>query len=174
MADIIEYDYSNLSPDRLLTHLAGLQILAKRVNMALAAAKREYLRTHDATSPKENALFDGQDAATVIVKKDGEGEYRVDDPIAYADFLAHYGIDCEGQPAVRTVNYPTENAMKPKWLERLISEHGGELPDGVSWHAGRAGGVSVTLNKGMADRPYDPARLMQVAVDSFGTPAIED
>ena len=77
-------DWSELTPDALLAHMAGLTILKKRIDKALGEAKRQYLRTHDADSPKENAVFAGTDAATVLVKKDGEGSYKVDDPLAYA------------------------------------------------------------------------------------------
>ena len=70
-------DWSELTPDALLAHMAGLTILKKRIDKALGEAKRQYLRTHDADSPKENAVFAGTDAATVLVKKDGEGSYKV-------------------------------------------------------------------------------------------------
>ena len=122
MTGIEPYDWSEMTPDMLLAHMAGLAILQKKIAKALDGAKRQYLRTHDADSPKENAVFAGLDAATVLVKADGTGSYKVDDPLAYADFLSHYGLDCEGQPAVITVNYPTPNAMGERFLERLIRE----------------------------------------------------
>ena len=159
-------DWSELTPDALLAHMAGLTILKKRIDKAVGEAKRQYLRTHDADSPQENAVFAGTDAATVLVKRDGEGSYRVDDPLAYADFLTHYGLDCEGQPAVITVNYPTPNAMSGRFLERLIREHGGEIPDGVKYVPGRAGGVTITLGRGVADHPFDVDALTGIASEA--------
>ena len=139
-------DWSELTPDALLAHMAGLTILKKRIDKALGEAKRQYLRTHDADSPQENAVFAGTDAATVLVKRDGEGSYRVDDPLAYADFLTHYGLDCEGQPAVITVNYPTPNAMSGRFLERLIRERG------RSHHHARQGRRRPSVRRGRPDR----------------------
>ena len=34
-------------------HMAGLAILQKKITKALDGAKRQYLRTHDADSPRE-------------------------------------------------------------------------------------------------------------------------
>lgn len=166
--EIGDYDYSSLTPDILLAHMAALTILKKRVDRALGAAKTEYLRTHNAGDPAEGAVLDGVDAATVTVKADGEGRYEASDPLAYADFLAHYGIDCEGQPAYTTVNYPTEGALRPRFLERLIREHGGEVPDGVVFRPGRAGGVTVTLGRGVADRAWSASSLAPVALEAAG------
>ena len=159
-------DWAELPPDALLAHRAGLTILKKRLDKALGEAKRQYLRTHDADSPQENAVFAGTDAATVLVKADGTGSYKVDDPLAYADFLSHYGLDCEGQPAVITVNYPTPNAMGERFLERLIREHGGEIPDGVKYQPGRSGGVTVTLGKGIADHAFDANELSRLVIEA--------
>lgn len=166
MTGIEPYDWSEMTPDTLLAHMAGLAILQKKITKALDGAKRQYLRTHDADSPRENAVFAGLDAATVLVKRDGEGSYKVDDPLAYADFLSHYGLDCEGQPAVITVNYPTPNAMGERFLERLIREHGGEIPDGVKYQPGRSGGVTVTLGKGIAEHAFDSAELSRLAIEA--------
>lgn len=166
MTGIEPYDWSEMTPDMLLAHMAGLAILQKKITKALDGAKRQYLRTHDADSPGENAVFAGLDAATVLVKRDGEGYYKVDDPLAYADFLSHYGLDCEGQPAVITVNYPTPNAMGERFLERLIREHGGEIPDGVKYQPGRSGGVTVTLGKGIAEHAFDSAELSRLAIEA--------
>lgn len=166
MTGIEPCDWSEMTPDTLLAHMAGLAILQKKIAKALDGAKRQYLRTHDADSPKENAVFAGLDAATILVKADGTGSYKVDDPLAYADFLSHYGLDCEGQPAVITVNYPTPNAMGERFLERLIREHGGEIPDGVKYQPGRSGGVTVTLGKGIADHAFDANELSRLAIEA--------
>ncbi|WP_240539279.1 hypothetical protein [Bifidobacterium sp. SO1] len=162
-----EYDYSSLRPDELLARMAGLAVLQKRIDTALKAMKAEYQRDHDADAPGENARFGGLDAATVSVSKDGEGRYMVDDPLAYADFLAHYGFDCEGQPAYHTVNYPTVTAMGEAYLDRLIRGHGGAIPDGVSWHAGRKGTVTIRLNKGVAERAFDRTLLADTVMDAI-------
>ena len=166
MTGIEPCDWSEMTPDMLLAHMAGLAILQKKIAKALDGAKRQYLRTHDADSPKENAVFAGLDAATVLVKADGAGSYKVDDPLAYADFLSHYGLDCEGQPAVITVNYPTPNAMGERFLERLIREHGGEIPDGVKYQPGRSGGVTVTLGRGIAEHAFDANELSRLAIEA--------
>lgn len=162
-----EYDYSNLRPDELLARMAGLAVLQKRIDTALKAMKSEYQRNHDAGMPGENARFGGMDAATVSVSGDGEGRYVVDDPLAYADFLAHYGFDCEGQPSYHTVNYPTVTAMGGAFLERLIREHGGAIPDGVSWHAGRKGTVTIRLNKGVSEHAFDRSLLANTVMDAI-------
>ena len=166
MTEIEPCDWSEMTPDMLLAHMAGLAILQKKIAKALDGAKRQYLRTHDADSPKENAVFAGLDAATVLVKADGTGSYKVDDPLAYADFLSHYGLDCEGPPAVITVNYPTPNAMGDRFLERLIREHGGEIPDGVKYQPGRSGGVTVTLGRGIAEHAFDANELSRLAIEA--------
>ena len=163
-----EFDFSNLSADQLNAQLAAVTILAKRADAALKALKAEYLRHHDAGQDAENARFDGVDAASISVTRDGEGRWTVDDPIGYADWLAAHEAMCGTTPAVVEVSYPLPAAMGHDYIDRLVAGHGGEVPTGVKWRAGRAGGVTVRLAPGMETRAFDPRRLGTVALIAAG------
>lgn len=150
----VEFDYSGMNEQNLRQTIGALQVLQKRVNGAFKAAKDEYLRSHDDTDDAEHVMVDGQPGGTISVQRGGIGQYVVDDPVAYGRFLAEHGIDLgPDMPATRTVDYPQDAAMEPKWLQTLVEAHGGEIPDGVKYRPGRSGGVIVRLDKGVADRP---------------------
>jgi hypothetical protein len=155
-----EFDFSDLSEDQLRAAMAGMQILSKRIDGAFKAAKAEYLRTHDADSESEDAVFDGAPSATISVSKDGEGRYEVSDPLAFGDFLVEHHITVGGRPSVITVNYPVPEVTSPAWLSKSIAAHDGAIPDGVAWKPGRRGGVTVKLAGGAESRPF--------ALESFG------
>lgn len=163
-----EFDFSNLTDEQLRAQLAAVAILAKRADAALKALKSEYLRHHDAGQDAENARFDGVDAASISVTRDGEGCWIVDDPIGYADWLAAHEAMCGTVPAVIEVSYPLPAAMGGNYLDRLIAKHGGEVPDGVKWKAGRSGGVTVRLAPGMETHAFDARRLGTVALIAAG------
>lgn len=158
--------------NELLTRMAGLAVLQKRINLLMDEMKTEYAQIRTPDDPYEPAQFGGVNAASVYVTRDREGSYMVDDPLAYGEFLHKYGFDCNGQPGWRTVAYPTDTAMEGTFLQALIDSHGGAIPAGVSWHEGRHGGVTVRLNKNVISH-VDPVELSDTALEAAGTPIVE-
>lgn len=49
MTEIEPCDWSEMTPDMLLAHMAGLAILQKKIAKALDGAKRQYLRCFAST-----------------------------------------------------------------------------------------------------------------------------
>ncbi len=163
MSDDLNYDYSDLSEDQLRGMLAGLQILKNRIDRAIGAAKTEYLRTHDATMDAEKALFDGLEAATLTVTRDSAGKWTVKDPEAYAMWLAEHLPEHNGVPTTMPVAMPTPAVSTSGALERIVKHNGGAIPDGVAWSNGKAGGVTITLGKGVKDHVFDAKPLALIA-----------
>ncbi|HCH21719.1 MAG TPA: hypothetical protein DEW10_02770, partial [Bifidobacterium sp.] len=59
-----------------------------------------------------------------------------------------------GQPAAEQVWMPRREAMDQKYLEDMIRDHGGELPDGVEYKAGRPGVVTFRSTRGFVDKVF--------------------
>lgn len=156
-----QHDMSELTDAQLRSMLAGAQILAKRAGELVKAAKGEYERRMEGSSEPETCMFAGRKAAQVRVTRGAQGKYTVTDPVAYANILRD--IDAKvpgGDNAWKTVRYPREEATSGKYLDALIEAHGGEIPDGVEYKPGRAGGVTITLEKGIVDTAF--------SIEAFG------
>lgn len=154
-----DFDFSAMRPDELRSAIVVLQTVSQRAASALKAAKGEWARAHDG-GDVEDVTLDGEDAGSITLTKGSEGGYRVVDPVAYANVLCDIEAYLSGgRKAWEKVNYPRPEAMKEKYIDQLVRDHGGEVPDGVEYKPGRAQTVTLRLVRGFVDRPFDVQRL---------------
>lgn len=143
----------------LLTRIAGLTIMQKRLTELLADAKRAYLAS--ASQPERaEAVFDGVAAATVSVDRGSDGRWTVMDPAAYAAWLA-----ANGHADLTVLEpTPTPEAVEDGFIRSLVPDEDSPVPDGVRWSGGKKGAVRVTLRRGMVERAFDAKRLAEIVL----------
>ncbi len=154
-----DFDFSALRPDELRSAMVMLQTVSQRSGAALKAAKAEWARAHDG-GDVEDCMFNGETAGSITLTKGAEGKYEVTDPVAYANVLCDIGLVLSGgRKAWEKVNWPRPEAVKSAFIDQLVREHGGELPDGVEYKPGRAPTVTLRLARGFADKAFDSIQL---------------
>lgn len=150
-----EFDFSAMRSDELRSAIVMLQALHQRAASALKAAKNEWARAHD-SGDMEDITVNGENAGNITLTKGSEGGYKVVDPVAYANVLCDIEAHVSGgKKAWEKVNYPRAEAMKEKFIDQLVRDHGGEVPDGVEYKSGRAQTVTLRLARGFADKAFN-------------------
>lgn len=142
----------------LLTRLAGLAILQKRLSQLVKEAKDEY-RALGATG-RRSAAFDGMEAATVSVDRGSDGHWTVKDAKAYGAWLAAHGREAD----TVHVAYPLSDATTDAFIRTLVPDEDSDVPDGVTWTGAKEGAIRVTLAKDAVDHAFDPKRMAQIAL----------
>ena len=100
-------------------------------------------------------LFRSVEAGEISLGKGGDGTYKVTDERAYGALLHDNDFMIPGgQPAAEQVWMPRREAMDAKYLEDMIRDHDGELPDGVEWKPGRPGVVTFRSTRGFVDKLF--------------------
>lgn len=125
------------------TNLAAFKAIKDR---AAELEKRERAIVEDMMEPGEtlNVMFGDVYAGKVEKTKGSPGnKWKVKDPLAYGMWLEQNGYGT----AVYGVPMPQETAKTRSFLDHVIAEHGGELPDGVEPDGGRPATVRVTLDR---------------------------
>lgn len=114
-------------------NLAVAKLVKDRMNMVERQAKAyltKVLEPKDRTSATDP---EGRDIATISMTsgrlKPGTGSYQVSDPIALAAWADAHHLIHGGRPSVE---FP-EWFVAPKNLESVVLQHGGEVPDGLTW-----------------------------------------
>lgn len=144
----------DMSDAELKTYLAGLQKIGLIQGRLMKAAKAEAQRRRIGLTVADHAYFDGEQVGTILATHDGKGEYKVTDPVAYANVLHDIDARIPGdRPAWQEAWYPRPEAMTGAYLEDLIREHGGEIPAGVEYKPGRAGTITIRLDRAFAHSP---------------------
>ncbi len=85
--------------------------------------------------------------------------FKIKDPLAYGAWLHANGYDDN----VYAAPLPTDVAKTKSFIERVVSEHEGELPDGVEVDGGRPAALKITVDKdeqrGMFERTQLPPAM---------------
>lgn len=145
--------WAALNDDEAAVTAVKIAWLESRLKEAKEAFRVDWKRGHDDNDTKD-VYVDGEKVATITVGRDGVGEYKVTDPVAYGNVL--HDIQAKvpgGKNAWERVNHPRKEAASDKYLRQLIADHQGEIPDGVEYKPGRRGGVTIRLEQSIKDRP---------------------
>lgn len=154
-----EFDFSIMRPDELRNAIVMLQTLTVRATSALKAAKNEWARNHD-SGDMEDITVGGENAGNITLTRGSEGGYKVVDPVAYANVLCDIEAYLSGgRKAWEKVNYPRSEAMREKFIDQLVRDHGGEVPDGVEYKPGRPQTVTLRLARGVTDKAFTVQQL---------------
>ena len=107
-----------------------------------------------------NAMIDGRVVARIEKTKGSAGNrFKIKDPLAYGAWLHANGYDDN----VYAAPLPTDVAKTKSFIDRVVSEHEGELPDGVEVDGGRPAALKITVNKdeqrGMFERTQLPPAM---------------
>lgn len=146
--------YDTLPPDQLREHIGILTAINKRSGEILKIAKDAWARDHDG-GDRETVKAAGIDAGEISLGKGGDGKYVVTDEKAYGALLHDNDFVIPGgRPAAEQAWMPRPEAMSQRYLEDLIADHGGELPDGVEYKPARAATVTFRATRGFTDKMF--------------------
>lgn len=146
--------YDNTSPDQLRADLAVLTAINKRSGEILKIIKTAWEHDHDG-GDKETVNIAGVEAGEISLGKGGDGTYKVTDERAYGALLHDNDFMIPGgQPAAEQAWMPRPEAMDQKYIADMVTNHGGELPDGVEYKAGRPATVTFRAAKGFVDKMF--------------------
>lgn len=146
--------YDTLPADQIRANIGMLTAINKRSGEILKIAKAAWAHDHDG-GDSETVNIAGVEAGELTLGKGGNGKYAVTDERAYGALLHDNDFVIPGgQPAAEQVWMPRREAMDQKYLEDMIRDHGGELPDGVEYKPGRPGVVTFRSTRGFVDKVF--------------------
>lgn len=150
----IRDQYSQMRPDEQNKYIGGIAGIVKRATDVFKIVKDEWAHDHDG-GDKETVNIGSLEAGEISLSKGTEGKYVVTDPKKYGALLHDCGFTIPGgQPAAEQVWMPRREAMDAKYLEDMIRDHDGELPDGVEWEPGKLGVVTFRSTRGFVDKLF--------------------
>ncbi|OZG68213.1 hypothetical protein [Bifidobacterium eulemuris] len=148
------------SRSEILAELAAGTAIERRAK-ELNKANKEKLA--DMLDPGEtvNAMIGNKVGAKVtLTRGSAGGGYKVKDEMAYGVWLANHGREND----VYAVPMPTEPAKKKGYIDSLVQENGGELPDGVELYTGSLPTVKVTMDKQVEAEMWERSELPEANV----------
>lgn len=132
-----------LSLTELVNHKAAFRSFKNRSAELEKQVDEAILDRMDAGESR-NAMIDGRVVARVEKTRGSSGRgFKVKDPLAYGAWLHANGYDDD----VYAAPLPTDVAKTKAFMERVVAEHDGVLPDGVDVDGGRGSTVKITLDK---------------------------
>lgn len=152
---------SNLTPSELNQVIIQAAKYVKRANTLLKTAKTVWAETHTG-GDSEDATRGGQLMGTISLSKGGDTTYKVVDPQEYAAALkAINSTLSDGQtPAWETRIMPRVEACTNRFIDRLVRDYDGEIPDGVELTTGRGQTVTVRLDPAYNLQPLNAFELV--------------
>lgn len=150
----IRDQYSQMRPDEQNKYIGGIAGIVKRATDVFKIVKDEWAHDHDG-GDKETVNIGSLEAGEISLSKGTEGKYVVTDPKKYGALLHDCGFTIPGgQPAAEQAWMPRQEAMDQQYIEDMVADHGGELPDGVEYKAGQPATVTFRAAKGFVDKMF--------------------